>query len=136
MDKVGASKRSEIMRRVRSTDTRPELTVRRLIHAMGYRFRLHRRDLPGVPDIVLPRLRAVAFIHGCFWHGHACRAGRNRPASNVAYWERKLNRNRERDVRAQIALRRLGWRVLTIWECELRDRAKLENRLRRFLSRD
>jgi len=136
MDKVGASKRSEIMRRVRSTDTRPELTVRRLIHAMGYRFRLHRRDLPGVPDIVLPRLRAVAFIHGCFWHGHACRAGRNRPASNVAYWERKLNRNRERDVRARLALRRLGWRVLTIWECELRDRAKLENRLRRFLSRD
>src|SRR5581483_5105422 len=114
MDKIGARERSEIMRRVRSADTRPELLVRRLIHSMGYRFRLHRRDLPGVPDIVLPRLRAVAFVHGCFWHGHTCRAGRNRPASNVTYWEGKLTRNRLRDARSRRALRQLGWRVLTI----------------------
>ena len=106
------------MASIRATDTRPEVAVRRLAHRLGYRFRLHRRDLPGKPDLVLPKHHAVVFVHGCFWHQHKCLGGRL-PASNQAYWGPKLARNVERDANARRALREMGWRVLTIWECQL-----------------
>lgn len=106
------------MARVRSKDTSPEIAVRRRLHAAGYRFRKHRADLPGRPDLVLPRFRIAVFIHGCFWHGHRCRAFRM-PASNVKYWRRKISRNVERDARAVSALRSSGWRCRVIWACRL-----------------
>ena len=105
---------------VRSTDTTPERVVRTLVHRLGYRFRLHRRDLPGCPDLVLPAHRTVIFVHGCFWHQHRCRRGRRAPQTNRAYWEAKLARNKRRDRRVRDQLRRLGWRVLIVWECETR----------------
>ena len=121
------------MRRVRSRGSQPELVVRRLIHRMGYRYRLHRSDLPGHPDLVFITMRKVVFVHGCFWHGHSCRSGMNRPKSNNDYWQRKLERNMERDVEDQAKLAGLGWRVLIIWECELRDIAQLRQRIVHFL---
>lgn len=108
------------------------MVVRRLVHAMGYRFRLHRRDLPGSPDLVLPRRRAVIFVHGCFWHVHSCQRGRV-PKSNTSYWTAKRLRNAARDRRALRRLRRDGWRVLTLWECQLKHPERVENRLRAFL---
>lgn len=132
MDTLTAAERSQVMKRVRSKDTRPELQVRSLVHRMGYRFRLHRKDLPGTPDLAFPRLGKIIFVHGCFWHGHNCRAGRNRPSSNATYWRNKLDRNRSRDQRNRRSLREAGWRVMVVWECQLRDYS-LESRLRRFL---
>ena len=122
------------MRQVRGWDTKPELLVRRWLHREGFRFRLHRADLPGKPDIVLPRHGAVIFVHGCFWHGHQGCPRSALPVSNRAYWETKIGRNIERDQRNQRRLRRLGWRVMTLWECRLKDEQGLEKRLRRFLS--
>ena len=110
--------RSAMMAKVRGRDTGPELRVRKALHAAGLRFRLHRRDLPGKPDIVLPRLRSVVFVHGCFWHGHDCRRGR-RPTSNQAFWDAKLARNVERDSAAAEALKAAGWNIHVLWECEL-----------------
>ena len=115
---------------VRSKNTGPELAVRRLVHSLGYRYRLHRRDLPGVPDLVFPARRAVIFVHGCFWHRHA-NCGRV-PKSRLSYWLPKLNRNRTRDRRHVKALARDGWRTLVIWECEVRDK-KLARRISHFL---
>ena len=120
------------MARVKATNTRPEIAVRRLVHRLGYRFRLHRRDLPGTPDLVLPKHRTVVFVHGCFWHQHDCRRGRRQPASNQAYWSPKLARNVARDASAKSALERLGWRVLTIWECQVTTLG-LADRIDRFL---
>lgn len=120
-DRCSPAERSAIMARVRAVNTGPEVVVRRLVHRLGYRFRLHRRDLPGTPDIVLPRYRAVVFVHGCFWHQHDCRHGRRQPATNQAYWLPKLARNVKRDAAARNALEELGWRVLTIWECQIGD---------------
>ena len=120
------------MARVRAANTRPEIAVRRVVHGLGYRFRLHRRDLPGTPDLVLPKYRAVVFVHGCFWHQHACRLGRRQPASNRRYWGPKLARNVERDAEARSALERLGWRVLTVWECQIATLG-LADRIERFL---
>ena len=118
------------MSRIRSRDTRPELCVRSLLHGLGYRFRVHRKDLPGNPDIVLPRHKLIIFVHGCFWHRHkGCRFAYT-PKSRVEFWERKLGGNVERDIRVRKELRTLGWRVAVVWECELRNRAKLEARLR------
>lgn len=106
------------MRRIRKTDTKPELAVRRAAHRLGYRFRLHRRDLPGTPDLVFPRLRKVILVHGCFWHQHpGCRLART-PKSRLDYWLPKLRRNQQRDTEASQALDRLGWKVLVIWECQ------------------
>ena len=119
------------MARVGRADTGPELAVRRLLHGLGYRFRLHRRDLPGTPDLVLPRYGAVVFVHGCFWHGHECRRGRP-PASNQDYWVPKLARNVERDSEVRRALEGMGWRVLTVWECEIGG-AGLGERVQEFL---
>ncbi|SHK14991.1 T/G mismatch-specific endonuclease [Ruegeria lacuscaerulensis ITI-1157] len=120
------------MRAVKAKDTKPEMVVRRLVHSLGYRYRLHRRDLPGCPDLVFSPRRKVIFVHGCFWHGHDCRRGARQPKTNPDYWRQKIERNRTRDNTAQEALKAAGWDVLTIWECEVRDPI-LANRIRRFL---
>ncbi len=133
MDGLSAAARSENMRRIRSGNTAPELAVRRLLHGMGYRFRLHRRDLPGTPDIVLPKHRAVIFVHGCFWHQHTGCAECRIPNSRREYWEPKLARTQQRDAEHIRALKRLGWRVLVIWECELRIKHNTAGRLTRFI---
>lgn len=134
MDKLDAERRSTNMRQIRSKDTAPELFLRQLLHRSGYRFRLHRKDLPGKPDLVFPARRKVIFLHGCFWHQHpGCAQGRI-PGSRRDYWEPKLVRNRERDGLVQAALKQQGWGALTIWECELeRDGLRILNKLRRFL---
>ena len=124
--------RSEVMRRVRSVDTKPEMAVRRLCHAMGYRYRLHRRDLPGKPDLVFPARRKAIFVHGCFWHGHDCKRGARVPKNNRNYWVRKVSRNRERDLTNRDLLDVLGWGILVVWECEVEPIA-LTDRLRDFL---
>lgn len=135
LDTLTVDERSERMSRVRGKNTAPELTVRRLIHGLGYRFRLHRRDLPGTPDLVFPGRRKVIFVHGCFWHRHPdpdCRLARM-PKSRQEFWGPKLEGNRARDIRKEAALVEAGWDVMTIWECELRDAASLSNRIRTFL---
>lgn len=127
--------RGENMRRIRSKDTAPEITVRRLVYAMGYRYRLHRRDIPGKPDIAFLSQRKVIFIHGCFWHQHlGCRQGRL-PKSNTDYWLPKLQRNIERDQITLDKLAVLGWRVLVVWECETKDVLALANKVTPFLER-
>lgn len=118
---------------VRCKDTRPEMLVRRLVHSLGYRYRLHVRDLPGAPDLVFPRFKAVLFVHGCFWHQHSCTNGNRMPKSRVAFWRAKLEGNKARDQRQRQRLRRLGWRVLVVWECQLRDLEKLAGRIATFL---
>lgn len=131
-DTFSKAERSRIMSLVRSKDTRPELIVRRSVHAMGFRYRLHRRDLPGTPDLVFSSRRKVIFVSGCFWHGHTC--GRCRlPATRRDYWFAKIERNKSRDRRTIAALRRSGWRVLVVWECQTRDRKRLAARLVKFL---
>lgn len=120
------------MQAIRNSDTKPELVVRRLAHRLGYRFRLHRRDLPGKPDLVFSRKKAVIFVHGCFWHMHNCGSVRL-PKSNLDYWRPKLLRNCERDINNEHALVELGWKVLIIWECELAEVANLETTLQMFL---
>lgn len=125
--------RSRIMRAVKSRDTAPELLVRRLAHSMGYRFRLHRKDLPGNPDLVFPRLRKIIFVHGCFWHGHSCERGARVPKGNREYWVTKIARNLKRDRAAQEALTALGWKITVLWECELRNTTDIRRRLHRFL---
>ncbi|HYL74966.1 MAG TPA: DNA mismatch endonuclease Vsr [Bryobacteraceae bacterium] len=132
MDTFSPDRRSEIMRRVRSKDTKPEMIVRRLTHRLGFRFRLHSKHLPGNPDLVFARRRKVIFVNGCFWHRHNCSGG-DLPASNQLYWKAKQARNSRRDKRNEAALKTLGWRVLIVWECEIKDREKLGRRLTRFL---
>lgn len=120
------------MRSVRSRDTQPEMLVRRVLHSMGYRYRLHDSSLPGSPDIVFRGRRKVVFVNGCFWHGHACARGSRVPKSNRPYWESKVAGNRARDVNVNAELETLGWSVLTVWECELHN-PSLPCRLRDFL---
>lgn len=124
---------SERMASIRKTDTRPEMIVRQAVHALGFRFRLHRRDLPGCPDLVLPRYRKVIFVHGCFWHRHDCRDGRKLPNSKPEYWGPKLTRNAERDTAHLQALAEKGWEALVLWECELKNSERLIESLRNFL---
>ena len=121
------------MARIKKFDTRPEIAVRRIVHAHGYRYRLHVRELPGTPDLVFPRLRKVIFVHGCFWHRHECRDGRKLPTGNHGYWIPKLARNVERDARDGKSLRALGWDVLVVWECQLSRPQELANTLLAFL---
>jgi DNA mismatch endonuclease, patch repair protein len=125
--------RSRTMRAVRSTDTGPELLVRHLVHQLGYRFRLHRKDLAGKPDLVFPSRRKVIFVHGCFWHGHDCKRGARVPKANRAYWTSKIRRNATRDAEQLLSLKADGWRILVLWECALKNRARLGRRLERFL---
>lgn len=133
MDIVSAQRRSAMMAGIRGRDTKPELAVRRLAHRLGYRFRLHRRDLPGTPDLVFPGRRKVVFVHGCFWHRHpGCRFAYE-PKSNIGRWCAKFEANVARDARARIALGELGWEVLTIWECEVADPERLTDTLTGFL---
>ena len=121
------------MRAVRDRDTGPEMVVRRLVHQMGYRYRLHGKDLPGKPDLVFPARRKTIFVHGCFWHQHHCPRGQRLPKSNRDYWVGKLHRNVERDAGHQNRLSHLGWVVLVVWECEISDHDALRTRLRVFL---
>jgi len=121
-DVFDRTKRSAVMAAIKGKDTKPELTVRRFLHSLGYRFRLHGSEMPGRPDIVLPRLRTVIFVHGCFWHQHRdCRFA-VMPKTNVSFWSKKLEANSARDARNSARLRRLGWRVLTIWECHVGEK--------------
>lgn len=135
-DRLTPERRSVLMSKVRSKDTSPELRVRRLAHALGFRFRLHRRDLPGSPDMVFPRLRKVVFVHGCFWHRHEDCSKASSPKSREAYWEEKFARNVDRDRCATAALAEMEWKVMVVWECEThpRDRAALADRLAHFLA--
>lgn len=121
------------MAHIRKKDTKPEMTVRQMVHRMGYRYRLHRSDLPGTPDLVFPLLKKIVLVHGCFWHRHDCSLGKKQPMHRKEYWLPKLARNHERDAVNEAALRRLGFRVLVIWECQTRDRAALKQRLASFL---
>lgn len=133
MDRLTAVERSALMSRVAQANTKPEKRVRQLLHRNGFRFRLHRRDMPGTPDIVLPSRRTAIFVHGCFWHRHAgCRRATT-PATNPERWRLKFERNVARDAAACEALNALGWCVLVVWECELRDEPALERRLREGL---
>lgn len=119
MDALSHERRSALMRRVKRADTKPEVTLRKELHHRGLRYVIGDRRLPGTPDLVFPRYKAIVFVHGCFWHGHTCRQGRL-PSSNVEYWELKIAGNRLRDARKERALEDLGWRVFVVWECQLR----------------
>ena len=132
-DVYSAEKRSAVMRRVKGRNTTPELAVRKALTRLGARYRLHRKDLPGKPDIVMPGRELVIFVHGCFWHGHDCARGARVPKQNRDYWVEKVGRNVARDERSRAALVGLGWRMETIWECELKDLAGLDLRLRGLL---
>lgn len=132
-DTVSPQRRSWTMAQIRSENTSPEMRVRSLLHRLGYRFRLHRRDLPGRPDIVLPKYRTVILVHGCFWHRHkGCRRTTS-PKSNVEFWENKFERNMLRDRRNTYQLRRAGWRVRVIWECQTEPEERLRRHVRRVL---
>jgi DNA mismatch endonuclease (patch repair protein) len=133
-DVYSTEKRSAVMRRVKGRDTTPELTVRRALTRLGARYRLHRKELPGKPDIVMPGRSLALFVHGCFWHGHDCARGARVPKQNRDYWLGKVARNRARDERSREALMALGWRVETIWECDLKDAAALSQRLKVLLA--
>lgn len=125
--------RSWTMSRVKSTNTTPEMIVRRLLHGLGYRYRLHGAKLPGKPDVVFAGRRKVVFVHGCYWHGHDCKRGSRVPSTRQDYWVPKLVRNKERDARHVSSLEQLGWDVLVVWECEIKDRVALGERLQNFL---
>jgi DNA mismatch endonuclease (patch repair protein) len=135
VDVFSRAKRSEVMSRIKARDTKPERLTRSLLHRLGYRFRLHRAELPGTPDIVLPKYRAALFVHGCFWHRHPGCPFAYRPKSNVPFWRTKLNGNVRRDRAVCKQLGRLGWRVLTIWECQTTNVEGLERLLRALLGR-
>ena len=134
-DVYGPDKRSAVMRAVKGRGTTPELAVRRLIWSLGGRYRLNRADLPGKPDIALPGRRLAVFVNGCFWHGHDCARGARVPKANRDYWTGKIARNRARDIASRAALEAKGWRVETVWECELKDVGTLRDRVAGWLSR-
>ncbi len=134
VDKITKEKRSWNMQRIRSKDTKPELIIRSVLHRMGLRFRLHKKELPGKPDIVLKKLNTVIFVHGCFWHRHENCIEASRPKTNSEFWEKKIAKNIERDKKHQKALRELGWNVIVVWECQIKkdfelNRALVEKKL-------
>lgn len=133
MDTFTKTKRSEIMAKIGPKDSKPELFVRKMVHGMGYRFRLHHKDLPGKPDLVFAGLRKIVFVHGCFWHRHRCKRGAL-PSTRKKFWERKLEGNRERDRRNIRKLRHDGWQVLVVWECWCKRPNYVEDKLEKFLS--
>lgn len=128
-DVLSEAARSDLMSKIRVRNTRPEMMVRSLLHKTGFRFRLNVKDLPGQPDIVLPRYKTVIFVHGCFWHGHSCPKGRKLPMTRKEFWAKKLARNTERDKENFRDLRELGWRIVVVWECELKEPASLLERI-------
>ena len=132
VDLVQSTVRSRIMSRIQGKDTKPEIELRRLVHALGYRYSLYRKDLPGTPDLVFTRRRKIIFVHGCFWHQHDCPRG-TRPTSNLDFWNRKLDRNVERDRKNISDLTKAGWSVLIVWECEIKTREPLTSRIKEFL---
>lgn len=132
-DVFDPEKRSAVMAAVKGKDTKPELIVRKLVAALGHRYRLHRKDLPGSPDLAFIGKRKAIFVNGCFWHGHDCKRGERVPKQNREYWTAKIERNRARDAAALEALAGMGWRALTVWECEMKDREALADRLGAFL---
>jgi DNA mismatch endonuclease (patch repair protein) len=136
MDKLSSEKRSSIMRGIRNKDMKPEMQVRRLIFRMGYRYRLHSSHLPGKPDLAFPGLKKVIFVHGCFWHQHKRKNCRDShiPKTNSNYWEQKLKGNAERDTKNKKELQYMGWKVLIIWECELKNLDRVEEIIRNFLN--
>lgn len=133
MDTLTPQQRSERMARIRSRDTKPELILRKLVHGMGYRYRLNRRDVVGNPDLAFIGRRKALFLHGCFWHRHDCPAGRRVPKSRLDFWEEKFSKNVERDALVSEQLRKAGWRLLVVWECQLRDLTKVARKIRKFL---
>ncbi len=134
MDRLDKSRRSWNMGRIKGKNTVPEIQVRSLLHGLGFRFRLHNRALPGKPDIVLRRYATVIFVHGCFWHRHHNCKLCYTPKSNVEFWREKFNRNVERDRKSYAELKKAGWRVIVVWECELSDIQRLSTRLRRLMN--
>ena len=134
MDKLSPEQRSRNMAQVKAENTRPEILVRSLLHRMGYRFRLHDKKLPGKPDIILPKYKAVIFVHGCFWHGHeGCKRG-TIPATRTEFWRNKISSNKIRDSNNITDLKNLGYRCLVLWQCELKDETLLKQRLTDFLT--
>jgi len=132
-DTISSERRSANMRAVQSRDTQPEISVRKIVHELGYRFRLHRKDLPGKPDVVFIGKRMAIFVHGCFWHQHRGCKRATMPQSNVAFWQSKLARTVERDAEHMRSLKANGWKALIVWECETKNKLKLTKRLKRFL---
>jgi DNA mismatch endonuclease, patch repair protein len=132
-DVFSPEKRSAIMSRVTGRNTKPEIVVRKIVHSLGFRFRLHRKDLPGKPDLVLPRHRKIIFVNGCFWHGHSkCRRSKL-PSSNIEFWRAKIARNKSRDLEVTRSLREIGWEILVVWQCEIVQRDHLLSKLHSFL---
>ena len=135
MNRVTADRRSEIMRRIRSKDTSIEMTIRRLVHGMGYRYRLHAKDLPGSPDLVFRGRRKIILVHGCFWHRHRKCPLSSTPKTRVDFWKEKFEKNMVRDRRNLRELKKLGWSILVVWQCEIKDKDKLEKMIRLFLEK-
>jgi DNA mismatch endonuclease (patch repair protein) len=135
MDVFTKEKRSKIMSKIKGKDTKPEKVVRSLLHQMGYRFRLHRKDLPGNPDIVLPKHKKVIFVHGCFWHGHDGCPRAKRPSTNKKFWNEKLLKNIERDKKNQSDLPKLGWQLLVVWQCQIKDLDNLIGKINKFINK-
>lgn len=134
-DKISVQRRSANMRAIRSKNTSPEILVRRLIHKLGYRFRLHKKDLPGKPDLVFPARKKVIFVHGCYWHGHGCKVGGTGAKSNRSYWRPKIAGNKSRDAQHLSELKRMGWKAFIIWECETKNTVRAASRIKRFLKK-
>ena len=133
-DVLTPEQRSRCMSRIRGKDTKPELVVRKMIHGMGFHYRLHRKNLPGKPDIVFSRLKKIILVHGCFWHMHNCRYGRTRPATNIKFWEDKRQATKTRDIKNKEELRKMGWNVLVIWECQIKNKERLKKIILSFLN--
>ena len=133
VDNLSKEQRKKTMSLVRGKDTKPEMAVRKLVHSIGYRYRLHRKNLPGCPDLVFSGRHKVIFVHGCFWHGHDCHAGLNRPSSNKNYWTEKLERNIQRDAENLRQFKEMDWGALVIWECEIKNSSVMVKRIHRFL---
>jgi len=127
--------RSRNMAAIRSKNTKPEMIVRRLIHSMGFRYRLHRKDLPGKPDLVFPKRHKVIFVHGCYWHMHNCRYGKVRPKTNEDFWAKKRESNKKRDIKNRKELKAMGWEALILWECQIRNPDRLRLKIRTFLDK-
>lgn len=133
-DVLTTEQRRRNMSAIKGKNTKPELVVRKLVHSLGFRFRLHRKGLPGKPDLVFPKLRKIIFVHGCFWHMHDCPYGRVTPKNNAEFWATKRLRNVHRDGNVEEQLNVLGWKVLLVWECEIKDMMKLQNVIVAFLT--